>query len=166
MKIDLSRLKLRPRESETFYLEDRGQDEILEGFGGKFLNPVQVELEVTNTERLYVGHGKLKTLLNLPCSRCLEEFNYPIDIDLDLAMLPADKAHDFSQDEDFIFFDGDEVDISSSVNEHIFMAIPIIPLCKEDCQGLCSNCGIDKNTGNCSCAEQDIDPRWEKLKNL
>ncbi len=166
MIIDLTRLKLRPRESQTFYLEAPGQDEILQELGGKFLTTVVVELVVDNNDRLFLGHGKVKTLIQLPCSRCLKDFSYPISTDIEMELVPNSKAHDFSEDEDCIFFEGDVVDISASVHGAIFMAIPIIPLCQEDCRGLCSNCGTDKNTGDCSCSDQDIDPRWEKLKNL
>lgn len=166
MNIDLSKLKLRPRESEIFYLQAPGQNEILQELGGQFLKPIVAELVVDNTGRLFLAHGKVETLIQLPCSRCLKDFNYPVSTELELELVPNAKAQDFSRDEDYIFFAGDVVDISSSVHEAIYMAIPIIPLCAEDCRGLCSICGTDKNTGDCSCVSQDIDPRWEKLKNL
>lgn len=166
MKVDLTRLKLRPRESESFCLEAKGQDELLQDLGGKFLNKITVELVVENTGRLFIGHGKVETLVQLPCSRCLKDFSYPISANIELSMVPVSKAQSFSEDDDYIFFDGDAADISSRVLEAIYMAIPIIPLCQEDCRGLCSICGTDKNTGDCSCSDQDIDPRWEKLKNL
>jgi uncharacterized protein len=39
-------------------------------------------------------------------------------------------------------------------------------LCREDCKGICPECGIDRNTGECSCVADDIDPRWAALKNF
>ena len=166
MQINLARLKLQPRGSESFHLEEQGHNRILEDLGGKFLSSIVVDLDVDNNDRLFLGHGRVKTLLQLPCSRCLEDISYPIDTDFDLTMVHASKAANFSEDEDYVVFDVDMVDLDHSVHAAIFMAIPIIPLCSESCRGLCPVCGINKNTGECSCSSKDIDPRWEKLKNL
>lgn len=166
MNINLARLKLRPQESETFYLQAPGQNEILQELGGQFLDPVTVELVVENTGRLFLAHGKVKTRVQLPCSRCLKKFSYPILTDIEMELVHSTKTENISRDEDYVFFTGDIADLSAPVREAIYLAIPIIPLCKEDCRGLCSICGIDKNTGDCTCVNEDIDPRWEKLKNL
>lgn len=166
MQINLARLKLQPRGSESFHLEEQGHNKILEDLGGRFLTPVLLDLDVDNNDRLFLGHGKVKTLLQLPCSRCLENTQVPIDIDFELGMVHSSKALSFSEYEETLVFDGDIVDLDQPVHAAIVMAIPIMPLCSEKCQGLCPVCGINKNTGECTCSRQDIDPRWEKLKNL
>lgn len=165
MQINLARLKLQPRGSESFHLEEQGHDKILEDMGGRFLSPVVLDLNVDNNDHLFLGQGKVKTLLQLPCSRCLENTQVPIDTDFELGMV-HNTAQSFSDDEDYIVFDGDIVDLDQPVHAAIIMAIPIIPLCSESCQGICPVCGINKNTGECTCSRQEIDPRWEKLKNL
>jgi uncharacterized protein len=166
MKIDLRRLKLHPRETEAFYLQSRGNDSFLKEIGGKFIAPVEVEIVVENTGTIFVGKGKIKTLLQLPCSRCLQDFTYNLESEVEVSMAENINSHRFNADEGFVFFDGDEADIGSIIDEAIFMAIPICPICQENCRGLCPVCGQDKNTTNCSCQEETIDPRWEKLKNL
>lgn len=166
MQINLARLKLQPRGSESFHLEEQGHNKILEDLEGKFLRSIVVDLDVDNNDRLFLGHGRVKTLLQLPCSRCLEDINYPIDTDFELTMEHSSKAHNYSEDEDTIIFDGDIVDLDLAVHAAIFMAIPIMPLCSESCRGICPVCGVNKNTGDCTCSRQEIDPRWEKLKNL
>lgn len=166
MQINLARLKLQPRGSESFHLEEQGHNKILEDLGGRFLSSIVVDLDVDNNDRLFLGHGRVKTLLQLPCSRCLEDTQYPIDTEFELAMVHSTKAHSYSEDEDVIIFEGDIVDLDHSVHAAIFMAIPIMPLCSEDCRGICPVCGVNKNTGDCTCSRQEIDPRWEKLKNL
>ena len=166
MKIDLSRLLLSPREKEAFFLETRGNDSFLEEIGGKFLAPIKVEIVVENTGTLFAGRGNVRTLLQLPCSRCLKDFTYPVDAEFDLVMAEAVNSGQVSVDDGIIFFAADEADISSIVEEAIFMAIPICSLCREDCRGLCLVCGQDRNTTSCSCQQETIDPRWEKLKNL
>lgn len=166
MKINLARLKQRPQESATFHLQAPGQDEILREMGGKFLDPVTVELQVENTGRLFLARGKADTRVQLPCSRCLRESSYPISADIEIELVHSSPAENIDRAEDYVFFTGDIADISAPIREAVYLAIPIIPLCKADCQGLCSICGIDKNSEDCTCAPDDIDPRWEKLRNL
>jgi len=166
MKINLKRLKLHPRESETFYLQGRGRDSFLEGLGGKYLAPIELEMVVENTGTVFVGRGTVNTRLQLTCSRCLQEFIYPLMAEIDALMVESIHNDIYSADEGFILFSDDAVDILPRVEEVIFMAIGICPLCREDCPGICPICGQDKNVASCSCNEDTVDPRWAKLKNL
>ncbi|MDD4802054.1 MAG: DUF177 domain-containing protein [Syntrophomonas sp.] len=166
MNIDLSKLILNRQERETFSLQTLGNDSFLREIGGKFISPIQVEIEVERNGITFIGQGNIKTLLQLPCSRCLKEFRYPIKTDFELVMAEADNSNRVGVDSDIIFLEGHEADIESIVDEAIFMAIPISSLCSQDCLGICLICGSDKNTSNCSCQQEFIDPRWEKLRNL
>ena len=51
------------------------------------------------------------------------------------------------------------------LREQFVLAVPFAPLCREDCKGLCPQCGIDLNTGTCAC-EKPVDPRLAALKGL
>lgn len=166
MKLDLSKLKLHPRETEAFFLRTKGKDNFLAEVGGKFIDPIEVEIVVENTGTIFAGRGKVRALLQLPCARCLRDFTYPVETEFQAIMVENIRSDQFSPDEGFILINGETADIGSSVEEAIFMAIPLCPLCREECQGLCPVCGQDKNTTNCSCQEDIIDPRWEKLKSL
>jgi uncharacterized protein len=63
-------------------------------------------------------------------------------------------------------FDGEALDVDEIVKEQILLAVPTRMLCREDCKGICPQCGVDKNTGECNCETKEIDPRWAALKNL
>ena len=63
-------------------------------------------------------------------------------------------------------FDGDSIDVDEIVKEQILLTLPTRALCREDCKGFCPTCGADKNSGECSCLEIEIDPRWAGLKDL
>ena len=63
-------------------------------------------------------------------------------------------------------FDGDAIDVDEIVKEQVLLAVPTRMLCREDCKGICPECGTDRNTGDCNCVANDIDPRWAALKNL
>jgi uncharacterized protein len=165
MKLDLSKLKLHPHETESFFLRVRGNDDLLAEMGGKFIDPVEVEIEIENTGSLFAGRGKVRTLLQLPCARCLQDFTYPMETEFQAVIVENTSPYQFNEDGS-IGLNGDTADISPIVDEAIFMAIPICPLCQDECLGLCPICGWNKNTGTCSCKEDNIDPRWEKLKNL
>ncbi len=164
MKVNLKQLKLHPGESETFAFKVDPNDSIWENTGLDLIEPLEIQLAVKNTGNNFAGQGYMRSQLRLPCSRCLKEFAFPLNSELDLTMV--EDTGRLNQSDDFIVFSGDEVDITSGVQEQIFLSIPINPLCKPTCQGLCPVCGVDKNHGKCSCEEREIDPRWEKLKNL
>ena len=63
-------------------------------------------------------------------------------------------------------FDGKGIDVDEVVKEQILLAVPTRMLCREDCKGICPECGTDLNKGECACKKDDIDPRWAALKNL
>ena len=67
-------------------------------------------------------------------------------------------------DLDVSYFDGDTLDVSPIAEERVQMSIPMKPLCREDCLGLCPRCGKDRNVAPCDCAQEESDPRWGALE--
>jgi len=118
--------------------------------------------------------GRVNTVLVLNCSRCLEPFAHPVKTKLKAHFVPFDDKPDLvgevelhSADVDTEFYDNDRVDLTQSVRDGILLAVPVIFLCREDCNGLCSQCGVNLNQGSCSCAKElPIDPRLKILKTL
>jgi len=165
MKLNLRNLKKQPYTTAGFTLEEKGSQELLDGTGAKYIAPVTVTLEVENTGRSYVARGKVHTVLELECSRCLEKTNYPIDTDILITLVDQEYESEY-ENEDTIIFSGDEAEIKNRVNEAIVMELPLTPLCADECLGLCPVCGVNRNLHKCKCEQEDIDPRWEKLKKL
>ncbi len=64
------------------------------------------------------------------------------------------------------FYEGTEIDLTPLMYEQIMLALPTRPLCGEECRGLCPQCGINRNTGQCACVAEAGDPRWSVLRNL
>jgi uncharacterized protein len=111
--------------------------------------------------------------LELACSRCLEPFSLPIDSAFDLRYLPVDAAagseHDREVGEDDLdasVYRDDQIDLDELLREQFYLALPMKPLCRDDCAGLCPQCGTNRNTGTCSCTPQWEDPRLAPLKRL
>lgn len=68
-------------------------------------------------------------------------------------------------DEDSYPIAQDFIDLEPLIHDAGFLELPLAPLCREDCQGLCAYCGIDKNEASCTC-QAPVDPRWATLENL
>lgn len=124
--------------------------------------------------------GTFKGHLMVACSRCVGPVKLNIDETLRVTFMPPgempaeDEAEPSSEDEgaevsegdlDLFPFDGEKIDLEPLFREQFVLAIPYAPLCAEDCKGLCPQCGIDRNTGTCTC-EKPIDPRLAALKGL
>jgi uncharacterized metal-binding protein YceD (DUF177 family) len=60
----------------------------------------------------------------------------------------------------------DLLDLEPLVRDALVLELPHTPLCDPDCRGLCPNCGTDRNTSSCDCADVDPDPRWAALRSL
>ena len=104
----------------------------------------------------------IKAELELNCSRCLDTFIYPVDIDI------KERFTNNSQitNEEIVFAQSDIINITEVIENSIISMLPIKRLCKEDCKGLCQKCGVNLNKETCTCNSADIDIRLEGLKAL
>lgn len=167
MDIDLKWLKLHPQASQEFHMEAAGRDELIKEAGGRFIAPWQVELRISNNQQMLSCQGRVQTLAKLSCSRCLDEVVVPVSGDFTLELLDSAPRNDNTGNEDeIIYLDQDIFDIEPWVEAAIFINLPLNPLCKHDCKGICPDCGVNRNIEQCRCSEEEIDPRWEKLKNF
>ena len=133
-----------------------------EGEEIRAIEKVSVEGVAISENDVIVINASIKTKLKLNCSRCLDTFIYPIDIDIE-ERFTNDKE---LQNEETMFVDSDTLNITEIIENSIISTLPIKRLCKEDCKGLCSQCGANKNVENCSCLDYDVDVRLAKLREL
>ena len=133
-----------------------------EGEEIRAIEKVSVEGVAISENDVIVINASIKTKLQLSCSRCLDTFIYPIDIDIE-ERFTNDKE---LQNEETMFVDSDTLNITEIIENSIISTLPIKRLCKEDCKGLCSQCGANKNVENCSCLDYDVDIRLAKLREL
>ena len=68
--------------------------------------------------------------------------------------------------ENFLYYENNTLYLNEYIIEQVILSLPMKTICKEDCKGLCSKCGIDFNNSQCDCDHDDIDPRFEKLKDF
>jgi uncharacterized protein len=132
--------------------------------------PVEYELTVKKFDDLVTIQGPVHFEAIFTCGRCLEEFTQRIAVDMNIrltskAKLPqASELALKSEDMDVYFYDSDEIDLDPFIYEEALLDMPIRPICKEDCQGLCGVCGKNKNLETCDCHELPHTLFGEKLK--
>lgn len=135
-------------------------------------SPVKAYLHVDKIGDEVLFKGNISTNVELRCSRCLKDFNWEANIDVDvvyhsLSELKGEEKHGVKEDElNTGFYLGNEIDLDELLLEQIILNIPMKPLCSKLCKGLCPKCGKDLNIEECICEKVNIDPRFEKLKKL
>jgi uncharacterized protein len=117
-------------------------------------------------------NGHIDTRVQVECDRCLQPVELPVKADFALEYISGSEYESTEVAElteaemSVSVFDGRAIDVDEIVKEQILLTVPTRMLCREDCKGLCPECGTDRNTGDCTCVTNDIDPRWAALKNL
>ena len=164
--------------------------EKLEGGKGDFahvyqpeqIDPVDERITLTQPAEISgtvkrAGHevfvnGHVETRVHVECDRCLKPVELPVSADFALEYIPgadyeSSSTAALSEDELAVsVFDGEAIDVDEIVKEQVLLAVPARTLCREDCKGICPECGINRNTGDCNCIPNEIDPRWAALKDL
>ena len=139
------------------------------------VDPVAGELSLISTGQTVCLTGRVHTVLNLVCGACLRGFQQRLEfpVDEEFGRLPTSRADAGSargetalSPADFVVPIGPDevVDLAEVVRQHLLLALPIAPRCREECRGLCPSCGADLNMGRCPCPQDDIDPRMQVLR--
>ena len=115
--------------------------------------------------------GNLTGSVRSQCGRCLGNFKMPVDAGMDIMFLPrSERADDETElvdvDESFSYYDGDSIDLLKEIKDLIIVSLPIKPICREDCKGLCPHCGADLNEGACRCGGKSGPSPFDELKEL
>jgi len=135
-----------------------------------FLEPAHVEVDVNRLGDEVWIRGHMNVRLSVVCSRCLQPFEFPLDLAFDLIYLPEelDEIKEELEEEDInrLFYYHRQINLRDIILEQINLAFPLKPLCSEDCEGLCPICGQVRREGRCRCLDERTDPRLEKLKLL
>jgi len=145
-------------------------DETIDIDGGSC--EVQGKIKLVRTGRGMLVKGTLHTVIEVTCGRCLSFFNCPLALNIEEeyllttdivsgAALPLpDEIGYFTIDECYV------LDLTEAIHQYITLAIPMKPLCREDCAGICLTCGHNLNQGPCGCLPQEVNHRWSELNKL
>lgn len=127
------------------------------------LSDVQMEGEAMLLGGLYYVKGKMEADVDFVCARCLTPFREHMTIPFAETFATPDSEVEYDEESDIHTVEGDEIELDPILQEDFLLALPIIPLCEEDCKGLCPTCGVNWNEQSCSCNNQRIDPRLAGL---
>lgn len=133
------------------------------------ISDVEITGVVERGEHGYVARGEVGGRIMLRCARCLTSFPFTWSDRFELTLLPAAPAG--SEDETRLgkgdlevhFFSEPFLDLEELTGEQLQLALPMKPLCREGCAGLCPRCGAELNKGACTCAPE-TDERWAPLE--
>lgn len=170
MLLDLSRFR---RGEEHVERTDPPEAFGLDGEDFRLVAPVHFETDVRKDAEKVRLVGRVKTTLEVACGRCLEPYQIPVDAPFDLLFLPAaveaasGGEHEMDQDDVGVtYYRDDVIDLAEVMREQFFLALPMKPLCREGCLGLCPVCGTNRNTATCTCENTWVDPRLAPLAKL
>ncbi len=137
----------------------------------KVLGPVTGHVRMRRTNQGLLVDGWVDLTLELSCTRCLKTFEQPmhvtfeelflptVDVVTGLALPPIDEEEAFPIDDHHL------LDLTEAVRQHVLLALPMVTVCREDCAGLCPQCGHDLNLGPCDC-KPEVDTRLSVLEKL
>lgn len=135
----------------------------------KVLDPVVLDLHLDSVVEGILVRGTLGFTVEQPCARCLEPQQVVLDVDVaELFMDPNRIEDDEEQDPGYELVDDlTAIDLTIMVRDALVIDLPLRILCREDCQGLCPTCGVDRNLTDCGHGPGDEpDPRWAALADL
>jgi uncharacterized protein len=126
--------------------------------------PEGTEVEADLVVEAVVGgvsvHGTLSAPWTGECRRCLAGASGTL-------VIPVFEHYTEGGDgSDTYPLTGDELDLEPMIHDAVLLELPQAPLCRADCQGLCPNCGADRNKQKCECDKAPVDPRWAALGTL
>ena len=154
-------------------LARRYQPAAFDGRSNQFrvIAPVDLQGTVYKDKDRFRLAGTVSTVLELACSRCLEPFELPVAASFDVRFLPQSEntGDDSEVEEDDLsdaFYHDEQIDLGQLMEEQFYLALPMKPLCRGECRGLCPHCGTNLNLEQCECQVRWEDPRLAGLKAL
>ena len=162
MEIKFSEIKSRKEKNKSISYEFNLEPTYFEGEKISFPFKLKTEGRIIIDDEIAIVEANIKTSIEISCSRCLETFIYPIDIDIEERFTNNDEK----ANEDIVFVKGDIINITEIIESSIISTLPIKRLCKETCKGLCQSCGANLNNQTCKCNNGDVDIRLADLKAL
>ena len=120
--------------------------------------PISARLRLESVVEGVLVTGPAEAPATLRCARCLVDFDSEVQVGLcELFAVPGHV------EEDSYRVDGTDVDLEPMLRDALVLGLPLNPLCRPECRGLCAGCGRNLNEGECDCTHDDADPRWAQL---
>ena len=169
MLIDVNKIK---KEGLILQSSVEVDENLLVEDGGYFINNLEYTIHLMrDREQRINAKGEIRTLISLECVRCTESFEQKVDSKFDLILFPLGlmqltNAVLNDQDMEYIFYEGDKIDLVKILMEQVNLFLPYNPVCDSSCAGICPICGVNLNRESCKCDQSftDMGIQLDKLK--
>jgi uncharacterized protein len=148
--------------------EEAGQQGLLAASGhAEVLHEHRGPRDIVDDIRL---KGRFAGRFQVPCARCVEPVEIPLEAEFDLIFRPAAADAEATErsitapETEIGYYQEDSLALEDVLREQVLLSLPARTLCKPDCKGLCPRCGANRNSQPCTCVGSD--PRWEALAGL
>lgn len=161
--VGIARLRKEPGSVMNFDLE--GVIEDLR-FSSSYVEEGEVIHVRGSAESVHGGilvSGEIGTRWKAECRRCLGSAMGELRIEFRELYERAEHGSELPFEGDTYPYSGDVIDFRDMLKDQVLLELPLAPLCRDDCKGLCSSCGADLNLGECRCDNVPVDPRWGAL---
>ncbi|WP_338865261.1 DUF177 domain-containing protein [Myxococcus stipitatus] len=159
--------------------------------GFRAMRPSRLKATLRKVSGGVLLEGQFTAHVGSPCKRCLKDVELALPVSFNLNLVPESlvRGEGFTDDDeksmekkerqqgetggsfelddaDQEVFDGKTIDLDPIIREQLLLAVPMNIVCKDDCKGLCSQCGTNLNEAKCQCETKPVDPRLAPLKNI
>jgi uncharacterized protein len=165
MILELAKFQAFPAHIDLVDAETR---ENVEMVGINSIDKTMLGLDIQKSDDDYYCRGQVEAEVSLECARCLEPIKQKLTNETDFIVSPFKQGGNIeADDEDRIYYDNElRADLWEIVRQTVILAVSMKPLCRDDCQGLCPQCGTNLNEKKCKCNVRIVDSRLESLKKL
>ena len=168
MNYNVSQLLKEPIGSEREFNIDEGE------FGDSeyTMDCASGSVRMVRTHQGIWAKGQLTVRVAQDCSRCLNDFSETLELEIDEEYFPeldvrTGRRELPPNDWEGLYIGADHMlDLAEATWQSALAVLPLKPLCKSDCVGICDRCGVDRNRNTCDCYAMDIDHRWAALRSL
>jgi uncharacterized protein len=140
-------------------IRDYAVDEELESGNGRITG----SMKLMRTDKGVLVSAKMSTDIQSTCSRCLKEFDQSLDVAFEEEAFHSNDGPSDVEFEASAIDDKRILDLTEAVEQYLYLAVPVKPVCREDCQGICSQCGADLNETTCVCDQETRDSPWAEM---
>jgi len=142
--------------------------------GAEFISPVEVSVKLTRMQEDVLAQGEARTTARVQCSRCLADIELSLAGRFEALYVPDAGAYAKRMgqpkfewgDQRVSFYSELTIDLTNEIRQCLLLELPMKPLCRPDCAGLCTQCGQDLNQGPCNCQPDKEDDIWGPLRKL
>jgi uncharacterized protein len=139
------------------------------GLDEQFSGTIKIAVKLDKSMRQIFLQAGIQAEGSFFCDRCLDNFHRELNTAYSMVYVQGTRSTaDLSKEEEIQILTADRnyIDLDDDVRQYILLTIPQKLLCRDDCQGFCPTCGVNKNIASCTCMAPAVDSRWDALKKL